>query len=193
MWLTASVLHARILSASLLGVEGGGRTQQYIGQLLVICGVAKHGVAGWWTGDTLSSHFVVEVLPMQQESYCISTEGPDLLGVHRRQCVLFGDDTNQPSPVVEVVKEDAPKATCLLPVLDQEVLVTPLLELGEESGVVPVTHILVGLVEVLHILWHNVAGGDVSAATKPPLAGDAVPLLSLKVPVCVRVGWGGWE
>jgi hypothetical protein len=58
---------------------------------------------------------------------------------------------------------------------------------------VPVTHILVGLVEVLHILWHNVAGGDVSAATKPPLAGDAVPLLSLKVPVCVRVGWGGWE
>lgn len=39
----------------------------------------------------------------------------------------------------------------------------------------PVTDILVCLVEVLHVLWHHVAGGDVSATTKPPLAWNAVP------------------
>jgi hypothetical protein len=56
---------------------------------------------------------------------------------------------------------------------------------------VPVAHVLVGLVEVGHILRDHVAGGDVSAAAEPPLAGDAVPLLGLKVPG----GWGrrGWE
>lgn len=47
---------------------------------------------------------------------------------------------------------------------------------------VPVAHVLVCLVEVLHVLLHHVAGGDVSAAAKPPLAWDAVPLLCLKVP-----------
>lgn len=52
----------------------------------------------------------------------------------------------------------------------------------ERAGCIPVADILVCLVEVLHVLLHNVARGDVSAATKPPLAGDAVPLLRLKVP-----------
>ncbi len=40
---------------------------------------------------------------------------------------------------------------------------------------------LVHAVEVAHVLLHNVVGGDVGAAAKPPLAGDALPVLSLKV------------
>jgi hypothetical protein len=42
-----------------------------------------------------------------------------------------------PLPVIEVVEEDSSQAACLLPVLDHEVLVTPLLELGVEGRVVP--------------------------------------------------------
>lgn len=49
-------------------------------------------------------------------------------------------------------------------------------------------HLLVGAVEVGHVLGHHPVGGDVGAAAKPPLAGDAVPLLRLKVP-----GRGGGE
>ena len=46
----------------------------------------------------------------------------------------------------------------------------------------PVADVLVCLVEVLHVFRHHVAGSDVRAATKPPLARDAVPVLCLKVP-----------
>mmetsp|Transcript_5424 Transcript_5424/g.14928 ORF Transcript_5424/g.14928 Transcript_5424/m.14928 type:complete len:222 (-) Transcript_5424:112-777(-) len=52
--------------------------------------------------------------------------------------------------------------------LDQKVLVGPLLELGVELLVVLVAHLLVGAVEVLHVLLEEVGGGDVSAATEPP-------------------------
>jgi hypothetical protein len=41
--------------------------------------------------------------------------------------------------------------------------------------------------EVLHIFLNNVAGGDVSAATKPPLAGDAVPVLCLEEPAGIKM------
>lgn len=52
-------------------------------------------------------------------------------------------------------------------------------------------HVLVCAVEVLHVLLVHVGGGDVGSATKPPLAWDAVPLLSLKVPAgCSRASPG---
>ena len=57
----------------------------------------------------------------------------------------------------------------------------PLLELGVEGGVVAVAHLLEGAVEVLHVSGVDPVGRDVGAAAKPPLAGDAVPVLSLEV------------
>lgn len=41
---------------------------------------------------------------------------------------------------------------------------------------------LVCAMEVLHVFLHHVARCDVSATTKPPLAGDAIPVLSLEEP-----------
>jgi hypothetical protein len=36
--------------------------------------------------------------------------------------------------------------------------------------------------EVLHILRNHIAGSDVSATAKPPLARHTIPVFSLKVP-----------
>ena len=43
-------------------------------------------------------------------------------------------------------------------------------------------HLLVGAVEVLHVVDVQVRRRDIGAATKPPLTREAVPRLSLKVP-----------
>ena len=50
-------------------------------------------------------------------------------------------------------------------------------------AMIAASHLLVGAVEVLHVLGVEVRGGDVRAPPKPPLTWDAVPLLGLKVPV----------
>jgi hypothetical protein len=57
--------------------------------------------------------------------HAVRGEGQDLIGL----------------AVVQVVKKDAAQAARLAAVLDQEVLVAPLLELGVEGGVVAVTHL----------------------------------------------------
>jgi len=51
--------------------------------------------------------------------------------------VCLTTPSSPPAPVIEVVKEDSSQAASLLPVLDHEVLIAPLLELGVEGGVVP--------------------------------------------------------
>jgi hypothetical protein len=40
-------------------------------------------------------------------------------------------------PVIQIIKEDAAKSASLLSVADDEVLVTPLLELGEKGWIMP--------------------------------------------------------
>jgi hypothetical protein len=57
---------------------------------------------------------------------------------HAPSCTFDARHSPPPAPpVVEVVEEDAAQAARLLAVLDLEVLVTPLLELGVERRVVP--------------------------------------------------------
>mmetsp|Transcript_6785 Transcript_6785/g.20085 ORF Transcript_6785/g.20085 Transcript_6785/m.20085 type:complete len:293 (-) Transcript_6785:478-1356(-) len=87
--------------------------------------------------------------------------------------------------VVVVVEEDAPEPAGLAAVLDDEVLVRPLFELGVVFRIVLVAHLLVGAVEVLHVLLVEVGGGDVRAAAEPP---DAAVRLEVAV---VEVHGGG--
>mmetsp|Transcript_8020 Transcript_8020/g.19836 ORF Transcript_8020/g.19836 Transcript_8020/m.19836 type:complete len:387 (+) Transcript_8020:398-1558(+) len=89
-------------------------------------------------------------------------EGKDLLGI----------------AVVLVVEEDATQPTRLAAVLDEEVLIRPLLELGVVLGVMLVAHLFVRPMEVLDVLLDKVRGSDVTPAAKPPLAA-----LRLEVPV----------
>ena len=164
-----------------------------------------------------------------------------------------------PSPVVEVVEEDAAHAARLATVRDEEVVVAGQLHLVVPGGVVAVAHglqdginncedsmasgnkqlvsstasqpslaggtpaqaplsrkarpsapqsqarstaslqynssHLVGAVEVAHVLLIHVGGGDVGAAAKPPLAGDALPVLGLKVAAQGEGGvrWHWWQ
>jgi hypothetical protein len=56
------------------------------------------------------------------------------------------------SLAVEVVKEDAPQSAGLAAVLNAEVLISPLLELGVVLRVMLVAHLLVRAVEVLHVI-----------------------------------------
>lgn len=49
--------------------------------------------------------------------------------------------SGQYSLVIEVIKEDAPQPPPLPPVLDEEVLVAPALELGVVGGVVAVAYL----------------------------------------------------
>lgn len=79
---------------------------------------------------------VPEPTALVLSKYCTSCTDSVLSG-HCNRPIWQQKNPNQTSPVVEVVKEDASQAACLLPVLDQEVLVTPLLELGVEGRVVP--------------------------------------------------------
>lgn len=44
--------------------------------------------------------------------------------------------------VIEIIEEDATTSSPLIPVLDQEVVITPLLELGEVFRIMLVTHSL---------------------------------------------------
>mmetsp|Transcript_10579 Transcript_10579/g.31943 ORF Transcript_10579/g.31943 Transcript_10579/m.31943 type:complete len:398 (+) Transcript_10579:91-1284(+) len=70
--------------------------------------------------------------------------------------------------VVLVIEEDATKAAGLVAVRDVEVLIGPLLELLVVLRVVLVAHVLVGTVEVLHVVLVKVRRGDVRAAAEPP-------------------------
>eukprot|EP00438_Fugacium_kawagutii_P007395 Skav233946 [mRNA] locus=scaffold1382:98608:99054:- [translate_table: standard] len=53
---------------------------------------------------------------------------------------------------VEIIKKDPSQASCLTAVLDQKVVVCPLLELRIPIRVVLVAHILVGTMKVLHVI-----------------------------------------
>mmetsp|Transcript_23806 Transcript_23806/g.37216 ORF Transcript_23806/g.37216 Transcript_23806/m.37216 type:complete len:433 (-) Transcript_23806:73-1371(-) len=70
--------------------------------------------------------------------------------------------------IVQVIEEDSSKSTSLSTVLDGEVIVSPLLELRVELGVVLVTDLLVGSMEVLHVLLIQIGRGDVGSTTEPP-------------------------
>mmetsp|Transcript_2958 Transcript_2958/g.4980 ORF Transcript_2958/g.4980 Transcript_2958/m.4980 type:complete len:210 (+) Transcript_2958:858-1487(+) len=76
--------------------------------------------------------------------------------------------------------------------LDHEVVVAGLLELGVEGLVGLVAGVLLCLVEVLDVLLKDVGGGQVRAAAKPPCAGRAgVVLGRLRLKVAVVEVHGG--
>lgn len=85
--------------------------------------------------------------------------------------------------ILEIVKEDTANTSTLLSVLDDKVLVAPLLELSVVVLVVLVAGLLESLVEVHGVLLEEVGGGQVRAAAKPPRLGGAVGVHGLKVPV----------
>mmetsp|Transcript_4238 Transcript_4238/g.6414 ORF Transcript_4238/g.6414 Transcript_4238/m.6414 type:complete len:403 (+) Transcript_4238:411-1619(+) len=87
--------------------------------------------------------------------------------------------------VVLVIEEDATQATPLATVLDEEVIVGPGLEAGVVAWVVLVADVLVGAVEVLHVLLKEVGRSDVRSTAEPPGA-----LIRLEVAV-VEVHGGG--
>jgi hypothetical protein len=64
--------------------------------------------------------------------------------------------------------------------------ISHLLKLGVVVGVVLLADLLIGAVEVLHVVEVEVGRGDVRAAAEPPLRGDAVPSLRLKVPAYLK-------
>ena len=70
--------------------------------------------------------------------------------------------------VVEIVKENSTQTTSFVAVLDDEVTVGPLLELGVELRIVLVAHLLVGTVEMLHVLLIDIRGGNVGTTAEPP-------------------------
>mmetsp|Transcript_47266 Transcript_47266/g.94748 ORF Transcript_47266/g.94748 Transcript_47266/m.94748 type:complete len:226 (+) Transcript_47266:1152-1829(+) len=65
--------------------------------------------------------------------------------------------------------------------LDVEVLVSPLLELRVVLLVVVVADLLIGAVEVLHVLFLHVHRGDVCPAPKPPQAALGFEVAVVKV------------
>lgn len=73
---------------------------------------------------------------------------------------------------------------------DEEVIIAPLLELCMVGRVMPVADLLIGAVEMLHVLLIEIRGGNVGTSSKPPLARQAIPLLCLKVSI-VEVHCGG--
>mmetsp|Transcript_57784 Transcript_57784/g.132724 ORF Transcript_57784/g.132724 Transcript_57784/m.132724 type:complete len:209 (+) Transcript_57784:433-1059(+) len=91
------------------------------------------------------------------------------VGRHDRIEALFRESEDRLGvAVVQVVEEDATKATRLATVLDVEILVGPLLELGVVAWIVLVARLLVRTMEVLHIVLKEVRGRQVRAAAKPP-------------------------
>mmetsp|Transcript_4442 Transcript_4442/g.17489 ORF Transcript_4442/g.17489 Transcript_4442/m.17489 type:complete len:270 (-) Transcript_4442:7-816(-) len=83
--------------------------------------------------------------------------------------------------VILVVKKDAAEAARLAAVLDEEVVVRPLLELGVVLRVVLVADLLVGAVEVLHVLLVEVGRRDVRAAAEPPDASVGLEVAIVEV------------
>ena len=80
--------------------------------------------------------------------------------------------------VVLIIEEDPTEPARLAAMLDQKVVVGPLLELGVVLGVVLVADVLVGPVEMRHIFFKKIRRRDVRASPEPP---DAA--VGLKVPI----------
>eukprot|EP00965_Chrysotila_dentata_P162507 5366385-Pleurochrysis_carterae.AAC.5 len=89
--------------------------------------------------------------------------------------------------LVKVVEEDAAQPPRLATMLDQKVLVRPLLEALVIGRIVLVAHILVGLMEMPNVLLEKVRRRQVGTAAEPP---DAA--VSLKVAVVEVHRWGHW-
>ena len=65
--------------------------------------------------------------------------------------------------------------------VDDEVPVGPGLELGVEFGIVAIAHLLVGAVEVFHVVEVEVGGGDVGSSAEPPYASVGLEVSVVEV------------
>ena len=70
--------------------------------------------------------------------------------------------------VVEIVEENSAQTASFVAVLDDKIPVSPRLELGIELRIVLVAHLLVGAVEMLHVVLVDVSGSNVGTAAEPP-------------------------
>mmetsp|Transcript_8067 Transcript_8067/g.35663 ORF Transcript_8067/g.35663 Transcript_8067/m.35663 type:complete len:258 (+) Transcript_8067:186-959(+) len=110
---------------------------------------------------------VLVVLVLGHERDVGGDDGAGHVGGEREKLLL--------GAIVHVVEEDAADAAALVhAVLDDEVVVGPLLEAGVEGLVVLVAHVLEGAVEVRGVVVENVGRGEVGAAAEPPRAGRAL-------------------
>lgn len=96
--------------------------------------------------------------------------------------------------VVKVIEEDTTDTTGFVSVLDEEILVTPLLEARVQSGIMLIQGLLVTSVEQLGILFVQVRRSQVGTTAKPPGLRSAIWVPRFEVTVvemggwCVRVG-----
>mmetsp|Transcript_9963 Transcript_9963/g.24797 ORF Transcript_9963/g.24797 Transcript_9963/m.24797 type:complete len:223 (-) Transcript_9963:731-1399(-) len=88
---------------------------------------------------------------------------------------------------VEVVKEDTTQSAGLSTVRDKEITVRPLFELRIPSGIVLVANILVGPMEVFHVVLVQVRRCNVSTTAEPPQAE-----ICLEVAVIEMHRWAHW-
>mmetsp|Transcript_7746 Transcript_7746/g.11352 ORF Transcript_7746/g.11352 Transcript_7746/m.11352 type:complete len:220 (+) Transcript_7746:425-1084(+) len=80
--------------------------------------------------------------------------------------------------IILIIEEDSSESTGLITVLNDEVSVGPSLELRVVIGVVFVADLLVGSMEMLHVLLIDVGGSDISSSPEPPYSA-----ISLEVTV----------
>mmetsp|Transcript_580 Transcript_580/g.1189 ORF Transcript_580/g.1189 Transcript_580/m.1189 type:complete len:281 (-) Transcript_580:447-1289(-) len=86
--------------------------------------------------------------------------------------------------VVLIVEEDSSQTTSFVSVLDYEVTVGPRLEFFVVLRIVLVANFLVCSVEVLHVFFVDITGGDISTTSEPPNSA-----IGLKVTVVEVHGW----
>mmetsp|Transcript_33243 Transcript_33243/g.69246 ORF Transcript_33243/g.69246 Transcript_33243/m.69246 type:complete len:200 (+) Transcript_33243:502-1101(+) len=70
--------------------------------------------------------------------------------------------------IVLVVEEDSSQSSGFSSVLDDKVAIGPSLEFFIVFGVMLVANLLVSSMEVLHVIFVNIRGGDIGTTTKPP-------------------------
>jgi hypothetical protein len=70
--------------------------------------------------------------------------------------------------IVEIIEEDASESASFVTMIDDKVSICPGFELGIEFRIVTIAYLLVGSVEMLHIVEVEVGGGDIGAAAESP-------------------------
>jgi hypothetical protein len=85
--------------------------------------------------------------------------------------------------VLEIIEEDTSDTSGLLSVLNDEVLITPLLKLPVVVLVVLVASFLESLVEVNSVLLKQVRGGKIASSTEPPSLGGTIGVHGFKVSI----------
>mmetsp|Transcript_40939 Transcript_40939/g.96077 ORF Transcript_40939/g.96077 Transcript_40939/m.96077 type:complete len:371 (-) Transcript_40939:411-1523(-) len=84
-------------------------------------------------------------------------------------------------PVVEIIKENTAKTTCLATMFDLEIPVRPSLELWVKFFIMVVADLLQGSMEMIHVVLVHIGRGDVRSAAEPPNSpvGFKIPIVEV--------------